>query len=69
VAQVENIQSQTQLNQAKAAQAQAPQTPEGVSPIEVQRVMLEGEQTGIDAYRAETERMQALQPERPAKAA
>jgi len=64
-AQVEQVQSQTQLNLAKAQQAAAPAEPQSVDPIDQQRVMLEGENTAIDAFRAETERMEAMQPQRP----
>jgi hypothetical protein len=63
VAQVKEIESKAALNEAKAQQAMAPSEPQSVDPIDQQRAMLEGIQTQIDGYRAETERMAALKPE------
>jgi hypothetical protein len=62
-AQVEKVQSETTKNLAQAQAAAAPAEPQSVDPIDQQRVMLEGVQTEIDGFRAETERMEALKPE------
>jgi hypothetical protein len=54
------------------AQAQAagqPQEQPSVDPVDATRVMLEGEATKIDAYRAQTERIEALKPEPQPRAA
>lgn len=67
-AQVEETQSKTVKNLAQAQAAATPAEPQSVDPIDAHRLMLEGEQTQIDGYRAETERMEALKPE-PKKAA
>jgi hypothetical protein len=63
VAQVKEIESKAVLNQAKAQQAATPAEPQSVDPIDQLRVQLEGVQTQIDGFRAETERMEALKPE------
>jgi hypothetical protein len=65
VAQVEEVQSKAELNKAKAQQAAAPAEPQSVDPIDAARLHLDGTQTQIDGYRAETERMEALKPEPP----
>jgi hypothetical protein len=69
IAQVEEVQSKALLNQAKAQQAATPAEPQSVDPIDAARLQLEGTQTEIDGYRAETERMEALKPEPPRKEA
>lgn len=65
VAQIEETQSKTALNQAKAQQAATPAEPQSVDPIDRHRALLEGIQTQIDGYRAETERMEAMKPNDP----
>jgi hypothetical protein len=64
-AQVEETQSKTALNHAKAQQAATPAEPQSVDPIDAARLHLDGQQTQIDGYRAATERMEALRPEPP----
>lgn len=64
-AQVEKVQSETTKNLAQAQAAAAPAEPQSVDPIDQQRVMLEGVNTQIDGFRAETERMEAMKPEPP----
>jgi hypothetical protein len=65
VAQIKETESKTVLNEAKAQQAAAPAEPQSVDPIDAARLHLDGAQTQIDGYRAETERMEALKPEPP----
>jgi hypothetical protein len=62
-AQVQETQSKTALNMARAQEAQAPDAPQQPDPMDAARLELEGQQTQIDGYRAETERMEALKPE------
>ena len=69
VAQVKEVESKAVLNQAKAQAAVTPSEPQSVDPIDVARLHLDGQQTSIDGYRAETERMEALKPEPQQKAA
>jgi len=63
IADIEKTKSETAKNIATAQTAGAPEQPQGTDPIEAARVALEGEQNQIDGFRAETERMQALQPD------
>jgi hypothetical protein len=69
VAQIEETQSKAALNHAKAQQAVTPSEPQSVDPIDRHRALLEGIQTQIDGYRAETERISALTPQQQPRAA
>jgi hypothetical protein len=61
-AEVEKTKSETLKNVAQAQAAGTPEAPQQPDPVEQARVMLEGQQTQIDGFRAETERMEALKP-------
>jgi hypothetical protein len=63
VAEIQKTNSETAKNMAQAGAAGTPEQPQEPDPIEQARVMLEGQQTQIDGYRAETERIEALKPE------
>ncbi len=54
---------------AQAQAAAAPAEPQAVDPIDAARLQLDGMNTQIDGYRAETERLEAMKPDPQPRAA